>query len=394
MPVRVAHSLPVLHSFSVLDVVVIAAGLTLFLDLAFRPLEIGPPQLFGLLCIPLVVSAASTVWSDARSATLRATLIYAEGLIAYLFVVRELEDVGPDRVVTYMRRYAYFLIVPAVFLVLHVPGFAPEVSASLKRSSGGYLTYYTRLSHPVLGGSNNLATVLAFFAPILVYWGHVRRDRRTTLAGAVTLLAIFLTLSRGVLLSFVIAGLLYGALASRRRTALRPGLGRKITAAAATGLAAIAVFYALNPTTRENFATRFSPANVKSRVSLLDYGGSKIASRPLLGYGDRGNPPLPAINSPPQPVGSGSSCLGCLAGQTTPVLSVDRVDTHNTYVQQALYYGLPLGLVVSLALWGVAGVFLAHTRSIAIAGVIAFTLLTQLVSFLFESSFVRGKSVK
>src|SRR5262245_35407208 len=192
VPVRLSGSFPLVNSVSVLDILLIALGVTLFLDFAFRPLDVGYRELFWILCVPVVVTVLSLVWSVDRPATLRSVLVYTEGLIAYLFVMRELEGLPPDRIITYIKRYSYLLIVPAVLLLLHVPGFAPQVEG-IKHSSGGYLTYYTRLSHPFIGGSNNLATVLAFFVPILIYWGHTHRERRITLAGFVALVAIFVT---------------------------------------------------------------------------------------------------------------------------------------------------------------------------------------------------------
>ena len=234
-PYRIGHSLPLVDSFSALDVVLILVALTFLLDLAFRPIDLGFRELFWLLCVPALVSGVSLVWSHDHSATVRATLVYLEGLIIYLFVIRELDGVPPARVITYIKRFTYLLIIPAVLLVLHVPGFAPEVE--FKHSAGAYLTYFTRLSHPVLGASNNLATVLAFFAPLLLYWGHTRHDRRATIAGFVALAAIFLTLSRGILLSFLIAGVLYWVLASGRRNFRAPGLGRKVVIAVSIGAA-------------------------------------------------------------------------------------------------------------------------------------------------------------
>ena len=60
---------------------------------------------------------------------------------------------------------------------------------------------------------------------------------------------------------------------------------------------------------------------------------------------------------------------------------------HNTFLQQAVYFGIPLGVLVSAALIGLAGFFLARRRRAAIAGVLAYVLLVQLVSFAFEASF-------
>ena len=359
MPIRIPVSVPVVNSIYILDVVLMVAALTLFVDLSYRPLDTGYKQVFGLLCLPLAVATLSIVWSQDRPATLRAILIYVEGLVAYLFVVRELHGLSPARIVGYIERFAYLLIIPAVLLLLHVPGFGPRVS-NVSHSSGAYLTYFTRLSHPVLGASNNLATLLAVFAPILIYWGHVQRDRRITIAGFVAAAAIFLTLSRGVLLSFLIAGVLYAVLSSGTRTTQGNGLGRKIAGIVALGALAIAAFYVLNPETHEQFKTRLAPANLISREALISDAVTKIANRPLLGYGGGASP------------------------DRDPSLAEH---VHNTFLQQAVYFGIPLGVLVSAALIGLAGFFLARRRRAAIAGVLAYVLLVQLVSFAFEASF-------
>jgi hypothetical protein len=364
MPVRVASSVPLISSFSVLDVLIVVAGTTLFLDLSFRPIDVGYPALFTLLCIPFVVSIASLTWSEDLTTTTRAVFVYAEGLIVYLFVLRELEGLGPERIVTYIKRYAYLLIIPGVLLLLHVPGFAPEID--VKHSSGSYLTYFTRLSHPVLGASNNLAGVLAFFVPILLYWGHVHKNKPAFRAGLITLLAIFLTLSRGILLAFAIAAVIY-AIATYGRPRLAPGLGAKIAGVVALGVVAISVFYVVNPPTHEFFGGRLSATNADIRASLISDAVSKIESHPFLGYGGGVEPLLSTIHPDAEPG--------------------DKLDSHNAYLQQAINFGLPLGALVTLSLWGTALFFFTRLRWTPIAGILAFTLVVQCVSFLFESAF-------
>jgi O-antigen ligase len=358
MPVRLSADIPVINSVSVLDILLIAAALTLYLDISARPLDLGYSTLFRILWVPLVLSIVSLVWSEDRDATLRSVFIYAEGLVAYLFVIRELRGLPAARIVTYIRRFAYLLIIPAVLLLLRVPGFQPQ-EAGLSETSGSYTSYYTRLSHPVLGRSNNLATVLAFFAPLLLWWGHTHRDRRVTVAAVVVFVAIFLTLSRGVLLAFLIAGVLYAPFAAGRRRVGRPGLGFKVTALVTLGFTAIAIFYTVNAETREFFAGRFSAENVTGRSALIAESLNDVAARPLLGYGGGASPdPSPLV----------------------------AVDVHNTFLQQVVYFGLPLGLVASVALCAIAGFFLAR-RTTPLAGAIAYTVMVQLVLFLFESSF-------
>lgn len=360
MPVRVSASLPIVNSISILDILLVVAALTLLLDLAYRPLEVGYRDVFLILCLPLILTIVSLVWSQDREATARSAIILAEGVVAFLFVVRELDGLSSDRVITYIKRYAYLLIIPAVLLLLRVPGFEPQ-EEGISRTSGYFISYYTRLSHPILGRSNNLAIVLAFVAPLLFYWGHVRNDRRIMRAAIASLLAIFLTLSRGTLLAFLLAGLIYwlltlGSSESRRAR----GLSRKVGVAGAFGVAAIGVFYILNPATQEFFRDRLTLANVTDRLDLLSHGYDKVMGRPLLGYG------------------------GGVTPDGDPLL---QGGVHNTYLQQAISFGLPVGFLVSVALCGLALAFLARRRVTPLAGVIAYTVLVQLVSFLYESSF-------
>jgi O-antigen ligase len=359
MPVRIYGSFPIVGSVSVLDLVLVLAAVTLFLDLAFRPVDRGYRELLWLLSVPLAISASSIAWSQDPSASVQTWLTYAEGVVAYLFVVRELHGLPPARIITYIRRYAYLLIIPAVLLLLHVPGFGPQ-EQGLDPLSGDYTSYYTRLSHPVLGRSNNLATVLALLAPLLLYWGHTRRDRRATLAGFITMLAIVLTLSRGVLIAFLLAGLLYAPFALGQRKSGERSLAGKVTAIVVLGAIAIGVFYSVNPDTHEFINDRLNLANVSARSELVSEAGAKLADRPLLGYG---------------------------AGTTPDGDPLLNAGVHNTYLQQFLYFGLPLGVVVSATLVGIAAVFLARRRSLAIAGVIAYAVIAQLVIGLFESSF-------
>lgn len=359
MPIRTLGPNSVIRSMSILDVLLLVAAVTLALDCAVRPLNIGYPRLFGLLCVPLLVCCLSLTWSQDMAATLRTTLVYLEGIVAYLFVVRELEGVPPSRVMTYIKRYSYLVIVPAVLLLLHTPGFAPA-QPGLDPTSGDYLSYYSRLSHPVIGRSNNLATVLAFFVPVLFYWGHKHHDRRFTRAGCITLIAVVLTLSRGVMLALLIMALLaaLGGVVRTHRIERRT-LGTTLTAVA-VAVAGVALLQQFNPSTREFFGDRFSGSNVFMRSDLAEKAMAKVAERPVLGFG------------------------GGVTPDHDPYLAIG---VHNTYLQQVVYFGLPLGLLVSLSLVGVALFFFSRWRLGGVNRVIGFALLAQLLIFVTESSF-------
>lgn len=359
MPVRIPINVPLVGSISILDVFLVLASATLILDLPSRRLNWGYSSLPVLMAVPTVVSLMSVIWSDDRVATLNSTIVYLEGILAYLFVVRELEMLSPDRVVAYIRRFALLVTIPAVLLLLHVPGFEPYDPA-LSESSGDYISYYTRLSHPILGRSNNLAAVLFIFVPPLLYWGHTRRKLYASLVGFLSLVAVAATLSRGLLLSVLIAGLVYAALLRRApHTSRRPLIGKFLAMAIGLAIAATA-FYQLNPPTREFLAGRLSATNVELRVDLYVQAFRQTLDRPLLGYGG-------------DALGSHSSALA--------------VDVHNTYLQQILNFGVPLGVLVGLAIAALPVPFLLRRRICPLAGAIGFAVLVEVISFSFESSF-------
>jgi O-antigen ligase len=363
MPTRIPLSLGVIGSVSVLDLLFLAAMFPLYVETALtRRLAVGYPRLFGLICLPLIVSVLSMAWSQDLPSTLKSSLAYAEGIIAYLFVVRQTQGLTPERVLTYMKRYVYLLLVPSLLLLLHVPGFAPQ-EPGLSPTTGDYVAYYTRLSHPVLGRSNNLATVLAFFVPPLLWWGAHHRDARFTRAGFVALIAVVLTLSRGVVIALLLAAIVYlGQNLNRRRRqpALRRrgGLARALTAVALTVIAFV-LFYRLNSATAQFIGDRFTTENIVGRWRLLSQSLAQIAERPTLGYG----------------------------GGVTPG-GPHALHAHNTYLQQLLYFGLPLGVLVWTSLVGMWRFFLrVEGPATGLARILGISLLGQLLVFTFESSF-------
>src|SRR5690242_11435421 len=70
MPVRFPVPSPVFTSFSVLDVLMLVAAVTLVLDLPFRRLDVGYRTIFGLLAVPATATVLSLSWSQDRTATL------------------------------------------------------------------------------------------------------------------------------------------------------------------------------------------------------------------------------------------------------------------------------------------------------------------------------------
>lgn len=359
MPLRLPVAVPLVGSVSVLDLVLLVMLGSLLLDLPWRPIDWGYRPLAALLTVAPAISAVSILWSHDRAATLASTITYAEALVAYLFAVRELEGLDPQRVVTYLERFAVLVILPAVLLLLRVPGFAPR-ETELSETSGDYISYFTRLSHPVLGRSNSLATVLLLMVPPLLYWGHTRRNLPASAVGLLTLSALVATQSRGVALAAVIAGA--GYLLLLRRPAhhpRRPYLG-KVVAATLGLVAGAAAMFELNEPTREFAAGRLSTENVLLRADLYRQAADAVLARPVLGYGEHA------------------------------VTSADvelSVDVHNTYVQQVVNFGLPLGILAALAIAAIPMALLARRTVTPLAGAVGFAVLWEIVVFAFESSY-------
>lgn len=356
-PVRAGSDLPLVGSVSLLDGVIVVVGMSLLATTATTlRLDVGYPRLFALLTFPLVVNTVSLAWSQDAVETLRASLSYIEGLIAYLYVVRATRGVAAERIVALLRRFGYLLLVPPALMLARVPGFAPQLPG-LSTTSTDYVGYYTRLSHPFIGRSNNLATVLAFVVVILLWWGMTRGDRRSTRAGVVVAAAIVATLSRGVILSLAVVACWYLVVVGPRArlTAIRIG-----ALVAASGATAMLLLFAVAPEASQHLASRLDPANLTDRSQLASTAIAKVAARPLLGYG------------------------GAVTPDNEPTLTAG---VHNTYLQQILSFGVPLGVAVSLSFVGLAWFFFARAGPGTAGRVLGASLLVQLLIFTNQSSF-------
>jgi hypothetical protein len=359
-PYRVYGSFPVVASVSVLDAALLLAAAGMLLQMSMQGgAGVGDPRLFRLLCVAPVMSAVSALWSQDLAATVRDTLSYAEGIVAYVYTVRQTRGLPPEVVVGWLRRFACLLLVPSLLMYLHVPGFAPE-EPGLGVTTGDYISYFTRLSHPFIGRSNNLASVLAMVVVVLFYWGTSRHDRASSRVALLTTVAIVLTVSRGVILALVLAGILHLATRTRPR---RPPLNRRTAARAVAVLTVVAAaawsFYLINPDTRLYISGRLSLSNVLLRETRFSDGFAKLGDRPFLGFGSGVLP---------------DSDLSIAGG------------VHDTYLQQLLAYGVVLGLVVVVSLVEVARYFFQQRES-GLSRAIGLTVVAQLVIFAVEASF-------
>jgi O-antigen ligase len=272
--------------------------------------------------------------------------------------VQQTDGLPVDRIVRMLRRFLYLLLLPAVLMLTHVPGFAPQ-TPGLSPSSGDYLSYFSRLSHPFMGRSNNLATVLLLLCVVLVHRAITHRDRATSVAALVCTVAVVLTLSRGALVALAATAMF--SLLFRRPQERRV---RRRAAHATAGFCVVVttvgwLLYVVYPPVQEFIGGRFTDANVVSRESRFTDGFGYLVHRPLLGYGAGALP----------------------EGDLTIAGGV-----HNTYLQQLLAYGVVLGFLAVLSLVGLAHHFL-RGRPDGMRRAVGLTLVALLVNLSVESTF-------
>ena len=359
VPWRYYGSFPLVASLSVLDVAVVAAAGVLLARHAMLP---SPPTVdvwpVVLVAVLPALCVASLVWTADVPATIRESVSYAEGMVALAFAMQQTRGMSPERIVRLLRRFLYVLLVPPALLLAQVPGFLPQ-QPDLSISSGDYLSYFSRLSHPFMGRSNNLATVLLILCVVLVYWAITRHHPATYVAALVCVIAVFLTISRGAIVALLAAALFFLLLGprpaprDRRRLVVASGVFALCLAVAG------AAFYLFNPATQTFIGGRVSLENVLGRESRVAIGMDYLLRQPWLGYG-AGTTPL---NDPL--IGGG---------------------VHNTYLQQLLAYGVVLGFVAVLSLLGLAHHFLRR-QAAGLRRAVGLTMVAVLVNLLVESSF-------
>ncbi len=362
-PVRIRLGFSVFGSLTLLDIVLAAAMLRLvFGVLANRGrVRLGDARVAILLTIPFLICVASLAWTMDVKATLRGIGIFTEAMVAYWAVTNAFADLATPQLFGRAATLVILLLAGSALSLLQVPGFGPP-TGDLVLGSPDHVAflaaYYARLGNPFYGLSNDFASVLALYVLPLLAWGVVRRKPAYSLLAGVAFAGIVLTLSRGVIAATVAGGILFLIAERQRLTRWLPGIALGFAVVITVGY----LYYQLNQAVQTYLLDRFRITTIHARQEILAMGLEKVSDAPILGYG---------------------------AGVVSDPLLATGV--HNTYVQQALYYGIPLGLLSSTALWLLAARFLfwptvlRGVRVMAVA--VGASVLIQLAIFLVETSF-------
>lgn len=282
-PARIWIPFVFFSSLSISDIALAFTALVwLLLILSSGTVPLGSKCVFGALLTPVLVSIFSLVWTIDTTTTLKALVIYTEALLAYLAAIYLLHPIPFERIAKLIVLFVSLVIIGAVFSYIGLPGFSPQLPPDFSsQANEAYLiTYKARFSHPFIGLSNNLATILAFFPFILAACYKITRARLYLWTLYATLIAILATFSRGVLLALFIVTAAY--LLAQRTRFLSSRMLVKGIISVALGLT---LFIMLNPVAAKHLGARFSLTEIYVRMDLYRQTIEAVKSAPFLGYG-------------------------------------------------------------------------------------------------------------
>ena len=335
-PYRFERGSGLFATVSVLDFAFLASAIVVAVSVCRRGrLGIGHRGVALALSIPPLLAVCSLLWSiDFQLATKAVTLyVYALGL--YVVMVNLLDEAPAQFIAGLFGWFAVVMLTGALLLYFRVPGFdlfaATDAPIDLDRIAAAY----ARFSHPFIGLSNDFAPILAFTLFAIVGLSRSQPRRWVKPVAAVLAVGVFLTFSRGTMVGLAIVGLAYWT-ASRFSLRL---VAKTAVVGMIVGVAvyAFASHYAFSVgdrqlTGRDIVIDRLSnPGTVELRAEGYRTSLAVVWQRPLLGYGT-------GVFDPGR--------AGQLSGTA-----------HSTYLQQLVFYGVPLGLLSSAAWIALAYVF-------------------------------------
>lgn len=357
------------ETVSIFDIAVLPLGL-IFIGrrIARRPMEWGPRIVIMALAAQFSITLASMTWAVNFENALVATIVAGESLAVYLMVMDFATGLRPTHTVGVLALYGILLVASSTATFFGVPGFQPPATAP---DPWGWTA---RLSHSLIGKSNNLATLLVPIAPVAWYAGKKLNRWWLTAAGWTMLAATLLTLSRGALVALVGIAVIWVVVRPRQRRS--SGSHRRSREA---GTLAVTVFVIL-------------AGGLLVLLGLNAVQGRGVTLGERLSFGDNGRFDLyrQALTR------AAERFLGFGPGAS-------EVDIHNAYLQALVNFGVVLGMIFVITfVFLVAPWFSSAYRSasegtrkatgLAFAGVFIIcmvessyegTLLRQLIWFVF-----------
>lgn len=297
---------------SLFNLAIALTAVVTVLDLRIRGF-VWPTRAMGYLGIgSIVIGAASVLWSLSRGSTIVYTASVTQSLIAAWGVIALTRGLTGQSLARIAAGWVWLLIVPCALLWARV---IPPPS-TVDPTDPDWAAYFARFSHPYIGPSNNPGTLWVIFVLPLAIYAVRRRDLFVGLGALAALTADAMTMSRGVGAALVAA--MIGYVVLRFRESLR--LVAWVPLGLAVSAAAIFLMVTFNSATAHSITSRTSLNNLESRDDLAT--SSTTA----------------AIESSHWILGSGGDA---------------SAHVHNTALQQFLFFGAVLGVIMVVLMAGV-----------------------------------------
>lgn len=368
LPIRVWIPLPLFNSISLLDIVNVCLLIYIIIYLAQKQrINIGDRWVFVALAAPLVILLISLLWTTDAGSTVKQIIIYSEAFICYLATITLIKKGSRryrDAVIVLIMAFVSTMLLCSLLSLLHVPGFAPRLPPELEgdpnQLTNYFNSYYSRLSNPFIGLSNDFGSILLLFVfPLYAIASYKRTFFARTIAH-LNLLAIFMTQSRGVLIALVTCWLIYF---SRHWGNKR--FWRVFAAILATLVIGLTIYLNINSDSAQFLSTRFNLSNVGVRFAGYGKVMQLILRRPLLGYG------------------------GGVIPTDNPIVAIG---IHNAYLEQILFYGILGGmfailfiLLIPLRFWIIYKNNIGETQ--IFTGAVALSIFAESIVYLSETSY-------
>ncbi len=334
-------------SLSILDLIIFFGFIAFGFRALFSKIRIGDNRIFILLMVPFTISILSVLWARNPLLTLEYITKLAIGLMAYLLPVNYLRNASLRFMKFLWVVFSLGLLAGPLGFLLGVQGFEfysfdPNVHADALFGA------YARLSHPFIGVSNDFAPILEFTSLLLFGLGIISKSKTLICFGWLLLLALFLTLSRGVLLSFFLGVTLLAFYYSFNLFSISI---KKIFRAliGVTVISFLIVFILFQYRVEFGgrniifvdfvFGERLSGQNLDARLIRFNFIYNLILENSLLGL-----------------VGGNFAPFSTNSQSAVPA-------AHNAFLQNILFFGLFFGLLVNLSYIGLLLRFISLSSS-------------------------------
>lgn len=368
LPFRIRTKIFIFNSVSIVDIALLFFSIALLSYIFYNngKLYVGNKTIFLLLFTPLIIGIFSIAWSEDIFQTIEFIVINIEAVLSYLVTVNLLRKSESDWIMSLMANFALLVIISSILSYFRVTGFAPYVPYEVGSAeyNAFIASYYTRLSSPLLGLSNALATVLAYLLFPIWAWYILFGKKKYSLLTSIILFAIIMTISKGTLLAILITipFFFYWQKPEVKRILKPLFLAVIISAIGFVAAYAFSDQFRIYAKYVFNFKHVLYSTGAE-RFQRFQAGINLIERAPILGYG----------------AGVISSDFGF------------QGHIHNAYLELMVYFGIPLGIISIASLIMLLFGFKHPTKKCDISSKLSLSvvsaILCQLIIFFIEASY-------